>query len=203
MENQLMLRRSRAEQSVLGGLMLDNSRWQEVHPMLSAIDFHSNQHKLIFEAIKKQLQHGQPADVVTIADVVGLDLAYVATLAKDTPSAANILAYAKIIKDEAERGKTAGTLRHALDTIRNGGNPMQVLQQVIEHAELATIHKKEGVMFIGIEEVVINPINWLIDDFVEHDALVEVFGAPESGKSLLAIDWGLCIAAGIPRKLSM
>jgi hypothetical protein len=72
------------------------------------------------------------------------------------------------------------------------------MQQIIEHAEKRSINKQGGVMFTHIKEVTVKPIDWLINDFVESHALVEVFGAPESGKSLLAIDWGLAVAAGIP-----
>lgn len=198
MNKQLIARRTRAEQSVLGGLLLDNTRWVEVQALLSVSDFHHIQHQLIFVAIKKQLTLNQPADVVTISDTYGIDLSYIGLLAKDTPSAANIMAYAHIVKNEAERHKAVESLTLALESINQGNEPAEVLQHIIEQAEKATIHKQGGTMFKHIKEVTVKPIDWLIDDFIESHALVEVFGAPESGKSLLAIDWGLSIAAGIP-----
>lgn len=87
-----------AEQSVLGGLMLDNQCWDNVADKVSADDFYRKDHRLIFEAIAELAKKDEPFDVVTISEVLGQadelesvgGLAYLGALAKDTPSAANI-----------------------------------------------------------------------------------------------------------------
>lgn len=95
-----------AEQSVVGGLMLDNSAWDSIEPLVNANDFFIDDNRKIFTAISALAYNGAPFDVITIADQferdgVSIDLSYVAMLAKDTPSAANIVNYAKIVKEKA------------------------------------------------------------------------------------------------------
>jgi len=98
-----------AEQSVLGGLMLDNSSWDRVADAVSVRDFYRNDHRLIYEAIAALSDQAQPFDVVTISEWLAghgrLDecggLAYLGELARNTPSAANIAAYAGIVRERA------------------------------------------------------------------------------------------------------
>ncbi|MEH6531266.1 replicative DNA helicase [Photobacterium frigidiphilum] len=98
-----------AEQSVLGGLMLDNEKWDRVAEKVVSKDFYSRPHRIIFEATAALLEGGQPLDLITLSehleradkleDVGGF--AYLAELAKNTPSAANIGAYAEIVRERA------------------------------------------------------------------------------------------------------
>lgn len=98
-----------AEQSVIGGLLLDNERWDTVAEKVMASDFYSRPHKLVFEAVKSILEDSQPLDLITLSeflerreqleDVGGF--AYLADLVKNTPSAANINAYAEIVAERA------------------------------------------------------------------------------------------------------
>lgn len=111
-----------AEQAVIGGLMLDNSKWPVVRALLTEGDFYGKQHRYLFRAIHRLLSGGQPADILTVSDyleanncleVVG-GLFYVGTLAKDTPSAANIASYANIVREKSllrKLQKTAGDYR--------------------------------------------------------------------------------------------
>ena len=108
-----------AEQSLLGGLMLDNSAWDRVADMVSEGDFYRREHRLIFEAITKLATVDQPFDVVTLADTLESSkrlndvggLSYLGTLASQTPSAANIQSYARIVRQASVRRQmiAAGT----------------------------------------------------------------------------------------------
>ncbi|UTM57095.1 replicative DNA helicase [Photobacterium sp. CCB-ST2H9] len=98
-----------AEQSVLGGLLLDNERWDSVAEKVVSRDFYSRPHRMIFEAAAGLLESGQPLDLITLSerleqldqlDDVG-GFAYLAELAKNTPSAANIAAYTDIVRERA------------------------------------------------------------------------------------------------------
>ncbi|AJX17994.1 replicative DNA helicase [Burkholderia ubonensis] len=98
-----------AEQSVLGGLLLDNAAWDRIADYLSQGDFYRYDHRIIFEHIGRLIASTRPADVVTVyealttsgkADDVG-GLAYLNALAQNTPSAANIRRYAEIVRDRA------------------------------------------------------------------------------------------------------
>jgi replicative DNA helicase len=98
-----------AEQSVLGGLFLDNEAWDQVADRVCETDFYRHDHRLIFRSIVHLAEDQQPYDVVTLSDWLktrgDLDdaggLAYLGTLAKDTPSAANIRAYADIVREKS------------------------------------------------------------------------------------------------------
>ena len=98
-----------AEQAVLGGLILDNSTWDQVADKLNENDFHLFDHRIIFRAIDELVEKRQPFDVLTLSDVLQQKaeisdtnvLAYLGTLANDTPSAANIKAYAEIVREKS------------------------------------------------------------------------------------------------------
>jgi replicative DNA helicase len=98
-----------AEQSVLGGLMLDNQTWDSVADKVVEEDFYRRDHKLIFRAIAQLAEKQDPFDVITLSETLEATgeliniggLAYLGMLAKDTPSAANIVAYANIVRDRS------------------------------------------------------------------------------------------------------
>ena len=98
-----------AEQSVLGGLMLDNTSWDQVADRVGPEDFYRREHRLIYEAVATLAEEVKPFDVVTLAeelerqgelDTVG-GMPYLGALANDTPSAANIRAYADIVREHS------------------------------------------------------------------------------------------------------
>jgi replicative DNA helicase len=98
-----------SEQSVVGGLLLDNQAWDRIGDVIRAEDFYRYDHRVIFEHIAKLIDGSKPADVITVyeslqssgkAEDVG-GLAYLNTLATNTPSAANIRRYAEIVRDRA------------------------------------------------------------------------------------------------------
>lgn len=98
-----------AEQSVIGGLLIDNDKFDEVSEIIITKDFHTVAHQLIYSKIAALLKNNQPCDLITVSDAltnagyleqVG-GFAYIAELCKNTPSVANILAYAKIVADKS------------------------------------------------------------------------------------------------------
>lgn len=98
-----------AERSVLGGLMLDNQTWDSVADKIIEEDFYRRDHKLIFRSISQLADKQEPFDVITLSEILDATgeledvggLAYLGMLVKDTPSAANIVAYANIVRDRS------------------------------------------------------------------------------------------------------
>ena len=98
-----------AEQSVLGGLLLDNETWDRVAEKTVADDFYSRSHRLIFETIGALIELGEPVDLITLSEALENDqklddaggFVYLAEMMKNTPSAANITAYADIVRERA------------------------------------------------------------------------------------------------------
>ncbi|MBB1485244.1 replicative DNA helicase [Oceanospirillum sediminis] len=98
-----------AERSVLGGMLLDNEAWDGVAERITANDFYRKDHQLIFMAMEGLAEKAQPFDVVTISEILDQKneleqiggLAYLAELARNTPSASNIVAYAEIVRERS------------------------------------------------------------------------------------------------------
>lgn len=98
-----------AEQSLIGGLLLDNTVWDRVADLISEVDFYRDDHRRVFRHISKLIELGKPADVVTVFESLEKNgeaeqaggLAYLGEIANSTPSAANIRRYAEIVRERA------------------------------------------------------------------------------------------------------
>ncbi|HDT4319372.1 TPA: replicative DNA helicase [Klebsiella aerogenes] len=98
-----------AEQAVLGGLMLDNQRWDDIADILTCHDFYSRPHAVIWNVMVELSEQGLPMDLITLSEKMEIEgtldssggFAYLAELSKNTPSAANIRAYAEIVRERA------------------------------------------------------------------------------------------------------
>ncbi|XZR52732.1 MAG: replicative DNA helicase [Enterobacteriaceae bacterium] len=98
-----------AEQSILGGLILNNNHWENIIERINANDFYSNQHKIIFEEMSFILNLGQPLDLITLSEslkkkeklnIIG-GFSYLLELSQNTPNISNIIAYTDIIHERA------------------------------------------------------------------------------------------------------
>ncbi|MZR63468.1 replicative DNA helicase [Alcanivorax sp. DP30] len=98
-----------AEQAILGGLLLNNSAWDDVAERVGARDFYRKAHRQIFEVIAQLVEEENPCDLVTVSQALTqlgqLDdiggMTYLSELARNTPSAANITAYAEIVRERS------------------------------------------------------------------------------------------------------
>ncbi|MEN9761299.1 MAG: hypothetical protein RI906_1125 [Pseudomonadota bacterium] len=128
-----------AEQSVLGGLLLDNSAFDRVADVLREEDFYRHDHRLIWKQIARLIERTQPADVVTVlealqgvgqADEAG-GLAYLNALATETASAANIRRYAEIVRDRSVLRRLVSTSDEIATAALNpqGRDTRQVLDE--------------------------------------------------------------------------
>ena len=98
-----------AEQAVLGGLLLNNEAWDEVAERVGPKDFYRKEHRLIYQVVDQLVEEEKPCDLVTVSqalthrgelDDVG-GMTYLSDLARNTPSAANINAYADIVRERS------------------------------------------------------------------------------------------------------
>lgn len=98
-----------AEQCVLGSLLLDNDALDRIADRLADTDFYRGDHRLVFRAVRSLVGKGLPADAITVAELLERHgkseecggLAYLGELAANTPSAANILRYAEIVREKS------------------------------------------------------------------------------------------------------
>ena len=130
-----------AEQSVLGGLLLDNGAWDRAGDLLTDGDFYRYEHRLIYAAIGALVNATKPADVITVYEQLqnlgkGEEcggLAYLNALAQSVPSAANLRRYAEIVRERAILRK----LIEASDQIATTAfNPQgRAVSQILDEAE--------------------------------------------------------------------
>ena len=210
-----------AEQSLLGGLMLDEASWEAVADQVTEEDFYFVAHRLIFRALASLAEAGQPRDVVTASEWLQREgsletaggLAYVGTLARDTPSAANVAAYAAIVR---ARSVLRQLIRIGTDIAQSGYDPQgREVPELIDAAERqvfqiadAGLRNKQGFVPIrrllteALDKIDIlfqsdNPITGLgtgLIDFDEKTAglqpgdLVVIAGRPSMGKTSFAMN---------------
>ena len=138
-----------AEQSVLGGLLLDNEAVDKVADVLADADFYSEAHRLIYAHILKLAAEAKPADVVTVseslASVQKLEyvggLVYLGALVQNVPTAANIRHYAHIVRDRSILRQLAAT---AGDIADSAYNPLgRSAKEVLDQAEAKVLHIAE------------------------------------------------------------
>lgn len=98
-----------AEQSILGGLLLDNSKWDVVGDKVIEDDFYRQDHRLLFRVVSRLATSGNPIDVITVSEELQRlgelenagGMGYLAELAEKTPSASNVRSYANIVHERA------------------------------------------------------------------------------------------------------
>ncbi len=152
-----------AEQSVLGALMLDNSKLDSILSIITENDFYRQDHRVIFRMMLALQESGQPLDVITLSeelhkhnelDRVG-GLGYLVDMANNTPSAANIAAYANIVR---ERSTLRQLIEAAQEISKSGMNPSGLDSDDLLHlaekrvAEIAEDRPKEGGL-VGVNDL--------------------------------------------------
>ncbi|AHG20619.1 DNA helicase [Chania multitudinisentens RB-25] len=129
-----------AEQSVLGGLMLENDRWDDIAPLLTTDSFFSPPHQRIFAVMQALLGRNRPIDLLTVSEelerleqleLVG-GFAYLAELSKNTPSAANIVAYAEYVSTAKQKRQL---LALGDDLARQAEDARTDVAELLEQAE--------------------------------------------------------------------
>lgn len=116
-----------AEQSIIGGLMLDNQAWDKVSTKLCEADFYRTEHRILFRSIAALVKRDQPFDVVTLLDALKshneLDdaggEAYLFELANNTPSVANVSAYADIVREKSVQRQLIAVATEIADSAYN------------------------------------------------------------------------------------
>ncbi|MCD7106587.1 replicative DNA helicase [Klebsiella quasipneumoniae subsp. quasipneumoniae] len=148
-----------AEQSVLGGLMLDNDHWDDVAKQIAAQDFFISAHRTIYSHMQTLIEQGNPIDLITLSESLEQQeqleqvggFAYLAELSKNTPSAANIIPYAQYI---ASYGELRQLLLLGNELSDMAGQPRNNVADVLAFAEqklfaIAQSHQDGGLTDIN------------------------------------------------------
>ncbi|MGJ8668606.1 MAG: replicative DNA helicase [Oceanococcus sp.] len=210
-----------AEQSVLGGLMHDATVWDDLADQLVPEDFYRHEHKLIYEALTALARRFQPLDAITVSEYLEANgneektggLPYLAGLVQDTPGAANILAWADIVREHSIRRQL---IRAGASIIEQGyakdGNDTGALldnaeREVFQIAERRRHNDKVGVQVADLVPAALDEIQRMCDGemgsglatglarFDDRTTglhpgdLLILAGRPAMGKTSLAMNW--------------
>lgn len=190
-----------AEQSLIGGLLLDNSAWERIGDVVAESDFYRDDHRRIFTHIRRLIDTGRPADVVTVYESIEKSnevdqtggLAYLGEIANNTPSAANIRRYAEIVHERAVLRKlvTVGD-EIAASALNPAGRDVKELldqaeQKVFEIAE-AGARITQG--FVSMPEVLGEVVD-KIQELYDRDGSSDITGIPTGFTDLDKMTSGL------------
>jgi replicative DNA helicase len=210
-----------AEQSVLGALLIDATAWDQVADVVRAEDFYRPDHRLIFEAFGELVAAGRPGDVITVSEqlerrarlVDAGGLAYLGTLARDTPTAANARSYALIVHERALLRRLLVAGRQIAASVF--GEQGLAARDLVDQAEALVFdiaeqgaRGRDGAVRVGnllptlidkIDEWHSNPdtLRGLATGFTEFDRLtgglrpgdlIVIAGRPSMGKTTLAVN---------------
>ncbi|MDH5424288.1 MAG: replicative DNA helicase [Gammaproteobacteria bacterium] len=171
-----------AEQAVLGGLMLDNLAWEKIADRVDDNDFYRHDHRLIFRAIREQEAKDVPNDAVTLSQHLhSIDLleeagglAYLGRLAKETPTAANIKAYADIVREKSVLRQLAAVGTEIASSAYNqeGRDSKELLEeaekQVFKIAESGNRNQKG---FLGMSSLLKSTVDQ-IDQLYQNEGAI-------------------------------
>jgi replicative DNA helicase len=202
-----------AEQSVLGGVLLDTTAWDKIADLLRESDFYRYEHRLIFRHIARLTERAKPVDVITLAESLESNaelekvggLAYLGGLAQNVPSAANIRRYAEIVRERAVMRQLAEVGTEIATSAYNPGG--RDAGQLLDEAESRVFEiseagdrGKQG--FIAIPPLLTQVVE-RIETLYGRDNASEVTGLPTGFTDLDSMTSGLqpgdlVIVAGRP-----
>ncbi len=190
-----------AEQSLLGGLLLDNSAWDRIADIVTESDFYRDDHRRIFRHIARLIERARPADVVTVYESIEKSneveqaggLAYLGEIANNTPSAANIRRYAEIVRERAvlRRLVTVGD-EIAASALNPAGRDAKTLLDQAEAKvfEIAEAGARSNQGFVAIQPLLGQVVD-RIQELYEQENPSEVTGVPTGFADLDKMTSGL------------
>lgn len=168
-----------SEQSVIGGLLIENAALDRVADILSASDFYRHDHRLIYQHISQLIINNKPADIITVAESLensaelsGVGgIAYLGALAQNTPSSANIKRYAEIVRERAVVRQLIEVSSGITDSAFNpqGRDAKNLLNEAeLKILKIAESGQRSSQGFSSVQELLPGVIN-RIDDLFQLD----------------------------------
>lgn len=173
-----------AEIAVIGGLILDNEAWEQIADILQVNDFYNQEHRKIFSCIVNLVNDNVPFDVVTINEKANTDndrsfSTYLSEIINQTPSAANIKAYANIVREQSILRQLISVSNNLIEKSRDGGIDSKAL---LDEAE-------QKIFNISEESLKANNGFQNINDLVK-ESLEQIEERAEKGESVTGVATG-------------
>ena len=173
-----------AEIAVIGGLILDNEAWEQIADILQVNDFYNQEHRKIFSCIVNLVNDNVPFDVVTINEKANTEndksfSTYLSEIINQTPSAANIKAYANIVREQSILRQLISVSNNLIEKSRDGGIDSKAL---LDEAE-------QKIFNISEESLKANNGFQNINDLVK-ESLEQIEERAEKGESITGVATG-------------
>lgn len=171
-----------AEQSVLGGLMLNNEAFDKIVDTLADIDFYRDDHRKIYRAISKLIEQSKPADVLTVAEALQLSgelqavggINYLQGVTEATPSATNIRLYAEIVRERSIMRQLARAGEEIADAsyAPNGREARQLLDEAEKRVfDIAELGRKASTGFHALPDL-LSEVMTRLDELARNPSAV-------------------------------
>ena len=215
-----------AEQAVVGGLLIDNDAWEKVAGIVGENDFYFKENRLLFKEIRALAEEGKPFDIVTLGNRLQKSpgspssaLAYLGGLARETPSSANIVAYAQIVHEKFLRRSLIGAATRIIEDAYKQDSGQELLldraeQSIFEIADSTA--RNDRTRLVSAHELSVDTYHYIdslhkngpagiktgFDDIdkrtsgLEAGELIVVAGRPSMGKTSLALNMVENVAFG-------
>lgn len=200
-----------AEQAVLGALLLDSKSWDEVANLLRPDDFYRADHRILFAAISALAGEGEPCDAVLasewlertgqIGDTGGL--AYFGKLVRDTPTAANIQAYAKVVRERSILRAAIAIGPDVQRAIAEGASPTEILESTRSTLERLQSTLPEARQAEPLDTQPVStwsskpspaPRDWILEGLIPARRVTSFLADGGLGKTTIAVQIGVHVA---------
>ncbi len=193
-----------AERAVLGGILIDNTALDRVN--LAPEDFFYGGHNLIFRAMQHIAALGTSIDHLTLYDAFKRELGhppaeYLAGLADATPSAANIVEPAKIVREHADRRRLINLMEDGLQRAHTGEAVAPLRERLLQGVVNLADQRPDGFKstpWAELRHTSQEPVGWVVDGLLRRGGLSFLFAAPKVGKSSTARTLTRAVALGLP-----
>jgi RecA-family ATPase len=196
-----------AEQSVIGGLLLNNAALSKVSDILRPENFYRRDHRAIYAAVVRIIEAGQPADALTLAEALeqaGIlakvgGQSYIGSLALNTPSAANIRRYAEIVAERALRRDLIALANTVQDQAHNGADVAEIIARTRnELAALPVTAREQPFRPVWLDDAETpTQTEYLIKGLIDRGGLTVIYGPSGDGKTFFTADLAAHIACGL------
>lgn len=202
-----------AERALLGSLILNNDSIIKILDKINCEDFYKKDHQDIFKAILSLYEAKEPVDLITLSERLKKDkklddiggVSYLTSIINNTPTAENIIHYAKIVKEKASLRELLNDTYKIQQQIESGKESAEIITEINNQYHSKLIARPTDNIPVSLSQFLksdIPPIKYYISGLLPKKGKGMISATANIGKSLLAQNLSLAMACGITSVLN-